>query len=228
MNIFVISDLFDVVKSIIAGFSLNRKSLITFEDILVLVDKSLEDGMIDVKEKTKIVQLINYFIKSASDVALDFGLPYKYYTVNQYFQLSNFVEVEEGRYITLDMKKAWDGLLYDLKQKLLGHKFTITSAYRSPAYQFYIMCVHGTKNNLSLKDVFQTVAPPFHSKHGVIPPAIDILEFFDSKNAESIRAREDWKIFVETAKKYDFLESYPDGDLVNCGVGEPWEFVFRT
>lgn len=116
-----------------------------------------------------------------------------------------------------------------------GEKLVVGSAYRSPAYQTYIICYRGTSSRENLQTVLKRAAPPGCSDHQNIEnPAIDFANFMPDLVKEfcdehSVRDSVRWQMFAKIAHDHGFYETYPDGSdgrykTNNSGMGEPWHW----
>ena len=116
---------------------------------------------------------------------------------------SKFTRINEG-YITYEMSVMWRYLILDLKTRgLIQSRSRITSGYRSPAYQFYVML----KSGESLHDILKKAAPPYFSRHGQSSPDISVKLSYDQNSSDF---RKSYNLFCLIAKKYGFEPSFPN------------------
>ena len=84
---------------------------------------------------------------------------YEFYG-DQEIDTSDWIDVGNNNFVPMNIAYQWDRVQDECRQTL-SEKFSITSAYRSPAYQFFLLC----KKDRTLSTAFKTLAPPFYSKH---------------------------------------------------------------
>jgi len=218
------------------------KSLLNFQDLIELTkDKpNLQPTLLLLSQSST----AHYFKKK-------YNLSYEVFNTNETIDISDYINLNTPYYKELwiytwglDPQTHKDLFVHqtmanvltlvrsDSKQLFLDHGFSflsISSAYRSPAYQLIVLCKHIAEKHCTLADAFQTIAPPFCSKHNLPFPPVDLPLFFIKPQwpfvtAEQVYESQLWNEFVIVWKKHGLLISYPRG-TINGWRGEPWEFI---
>ncbi len=234
------------IKGSLTGEAPQRRC--TFDALRTLVkqSKKLINGVpTDVEEPdhlTAALQLIDYFddTQNAQTMLNHFDLE-SYRVVKQSFSSPEnvtFASVDD-QILPDKLAEKWAALISDFRVQL-EQAITVTSGYRSPAYQLYLMVTGSYRKTviengaLDLKEIFSILAPPYCSKHSIPDnPAIDIKEFFPGQpgalgaSCDEIRQHPAWQAFKKLAEKHGFHENYPSGSRPNHGAGESWEFQYR-
>ncbi len=231
--------------------------LCTFEDLLSAINKRLiltPDGpksFTDEEAIESILALIDFFAlpENAQQLINHFDLGgengYRFIPESVVQAKADDFEIVDGFYLPKALAQEWNLLVKEYQTEIAKvlddeHTITIASAYRSPAYQVYLLCsgsyIKQSRGALiSLADEFKKIAPSHCSEHSnATNPAIDIDEFFPNREATvqgakscaEVRATVQWKTFNSLAQKRHFYENWPEGSI-NDYAGESWEYQKR-
>ncbi|MDD3066818.1 MAG: D-alanyl-D-alanine carboxypeptidase family protein [Candidatus Gracilibacteria bacterium] len=226
-------NLFRVGRKAIRLLSIpNSESFVSFEDLHTGLG-NIPSSKVGEAEKLASKELIIFLKCYRREIKTIFDLAYGFRRSTRISatEKPSWIAVDtKGKLLPLEMATAWKNLKSKYQKKYPEAPLTIASAYRSPAYQLYLLCYHGFEKQQSLAEIFRIIAPPYHSAHNENPPAIDIADFFsrDPTQAANMMQSEDWNHFVGLAADFRFHLNYPAGpNAINGGLGEPWEFCFR-
>jgi hypothetical protein len=213
----------------------NAECFITFRELRKRVE-NLKHAEVDDEDKEAGISLAKFMHYYRGEIKEIFGLPYRYKDSEEInpVKFAKWQEVDgvgvEKKLLPPKMAESWIVLREEFRKSHPEMPLAIASAYRSPAYQLYLICYYGHTQAKSLADKFQVIAPPYHSAHNRIPPALDIADFFsrDPTQAGSVMQSGEWNDFVGLAAKFKFHLNYRAGpNAINGGLGEPWEVGWR-
>lgn len=232
---------FFVWKRTIALLNLYWHRWISFKDIRDKLRDTPEelsqvswdnDIFISPRNKDITFRLIDYFIDNAKYMSQEYWLPYEFQWLSEP-DISDWDKID-WQLLPKDLASKW----LAVKKEYLGNNpgfqdLVLFSWFRSPAYQFYVLCDVWYKESRTLPQVFRTVAPPFYSEHWSWNPAIDIWNFYPTnkipwrENIDIIRNSPQFKAFVKVANEHWFYQSYPDWTInVNDWKWESWHFRY--
>lgn len=215
--------------------------LIEFDDILKrnAQYKEFNSDLLWWTQRNNIEEIINYY-----------NLPYHFPTLIPTINYEEFINIHNSEFVTLWIY-AWGRNISthtnkyihtsmvnpliqtrkDIKPLFLSSWFSflsISSAYRSSAYQLIILCERILQGS-SMECALETIAPPFCSKHNLPTPPIDLPLFVPKESwpfytYDEVYNSDLRKQFCECAKRYNLIISYPRW-WINNGLWEPREFI---
>ncbi|MCP4755961.1 MAG: DUF1615 family protein [Proteobacteria bacterium] len=128
--------------------------------------------------------------------------------------------------ITPGMASMWDHCKRHFETQMPGWTVTISSGYRTPAYQLYLLSqVSGT-----LEEVLNRRIPPYFSRHYRKIPDITVRLTAPPLHADSRKA---WDRLHRGCRKFGFARSYPGrsdfiGELTFLGIEQCYRPIFSN
>ncbi|MEN6386367.1 MAG: M15 family metallopeptidase [Phycisphaerales bacterium] len=132
------------------------------------------------------------------------------------------------QFVPKDVNESYTKMM-DAMQKDIGKRLYIESAYRSSAYQLYILIDSLKNHKYSIRETVKYVALPGFSEHGC--PRVQALDFISEEGINGdgcpeqfeALAENDW--LLKNAHKFNFVLSYPKD--AKAGITyEPWHWRF--
>ncbi|MDB5259355.1 MAG: D-alanyl-D-alanine carboxypeptidase [Candidatus Taylorbacteria bacterium] len=116
-------------------------------------------------------------------------------------------------------------------QAALGRPLFIESAYRSPAYQMFVLFYYLKQNDFDIAKTLKRVAMPGYSEHNYPPKqALDVMNVDGSSTDEEpfkFDETAEYQWLTENAGRFGFTMSYPKDNPKGI-MYEPWHWSFDS
>jgi len=116
-------------------------------------------------------------------------------------------------------------------QKDIGKKIFVESAYRSSAYQLYLLVYYLKNHDYSIRETVKFVALPGYSEHG--SPKHQALDFINADgingedNPQEFEDLPEYAWLLKNAGKFGFVLSYPKTGKAGITY-EPWHWRYES
>lgn len=191
--------LFQSSKKVIPVIDRKIEASITWEALEVKLNRYRPKNNIEAKNRSNTLKLVAFFKKNASRVKTLYPVSFQY--VRPFETNPALVSYKRNISIRPETLSLWKQCKRAFENQVPGWKSYLTSAYRSPAYQFVLF---NRLSKWSLSKTILKIPPPYYSRHQQKNHDVSISLYSRGKSS----SEKPWNQFYQICSRYHFKPAY--------------------